>query len=52
MKAVVEIIAAVILLVSGGYLVPKAVENFKKETLMKIDNGFPPLQKFTQELQR
>lgn len=30
MKAVVEIVAAIILLASGGYLAPKAVESLKK----------------------
>lgn len=47
MKTVVEIVAAVILLASGGYLAPKAVESFKNETLMKVDKGLPSLQDFT-----
>lgn len=50
MKAVAEIVAAIILLASGGYLAPKAVENFKKEAIMKVDKGLPPLQDFTQKL--
>ena len=52
MKAVAEIVAAIILLVSSGYLAPKAIESFKKETLIKVDKGLPPLQNFTQMLQR
>ncbi len=52
MKAVAEIVAAIILLASGGYLVPKAVESFKKETLVKVDKGLSPLLNFTQNLQR
>ncbi|MCB0413121.1 MAG: hypothetical protein KDD50_02225 [Bdellovibrionales bacterium] len=51
MKAVAEIVAAIILLASGRYLAPKAVESFKKEALMKVDMGLPPLQNFTQRLQ-
>lgn len=51
MKAVAEIVAAIILLASGGYLAPKAVESFKKETLLKVDKGLPPLQNFTQKIQ-
>lgn len=50
MKAVAEIVAAIILLASGGYLVPKAVESFKKETLIKVDKGLPPLSTFTNNL--
>jgi hypothetical protein len=50
MKAVAEIVVAIILLASGGYLAPKAVESFKKEALMKVNNGIPPLQSFTQKL--
>lgn len=49
MKAVAEIVAAIILLASGGYLAPKALESFKKEALMKVDNGIPPLQNFTHQ---
>ena len=50
MKAVAEIVAAIILLVSGGYLAPKAIESFKKETLMKVDKGLSPLSTFTHNL--
>lgn len=52
MKAVAEIVAAIILLVSGGYLAPKAVESFKKETLMKVDKGLPSLHNFNKKLQK
>ena len=52
MKAVVEIVAAIILLASSGYLAPKAVERFKKETLHRINNGIPSLQNFSQKLLR
>lgn len=47
MKVVAEIIVAIILIASGGYLAPKAVESFKNETLMKVDKGLPSLQDFT-----
>ncbi len=50
MKAVAEIVAAIILLASGGYLAPKAIESFKKETLMKVHKGLPPLSTFTNNL--
>ncbi len=50
MKAVAEIVAAIILLASGGYLAPKAVEKFKKETLMKVDKGLLPLNIFSNKL--
>lgn len=50
MKAVAEIVAAVILLASGGYLAPKAIEKFKKETLIKVNKGLPPLSTFTNNL--
>lgn len=52
MKTIAEIVAAIILLASGGYLAPRAVESFKKETLVKVDKGLPPIQNFTQKLQR
>lgn len=52
MKIVAEIVAAIILLVSGGYLAPKAVESFKKEALKKVNQGLLPLQDFTKKLQR
>ena len=52
MKTVVEIVTAIILLVSGGYLAPKAVESFKKETLLKIQKGLPPLENFSQKLSK
>jgi len=50
MKAVAEIVAAIILLASGGYLAPKAVESFKKETLTKVDKGLSSLSKFSTKL--
>tara|TARA_R110000868_G_scaffold132380_6_gene343269 strand:+ start:9564 stop:9722 length:159 start_codon:yes stop_codon:yes gene_type:complete len=52
MKAVAEIVAAIILLASGGCLASKAVENFKKEALVKVNKGLPPLQNFTQTLSK
>ncbi|MCO5143071.1 MAG: hypothetical protein M9962_08280 [Oligoflexia bacterium] len=52
MKVVAEIVAAIILLASGGYLAPKAVESFKKEAIIKVNQGLPPLQSFTQKLQK
>lgn len=50
MKEVVGIIAAVILLVSGGHIVPKAIMQFKKETIKKVDRGLSPLSSFTSKL--
>ena len=50
MKAVAEIVAAIILLASGGHLAPKAVESLKKETLMKVNKGLPSLESFTKNL--
>lgn len=52
MKAVAEIVAAIIFLASGGYLVPKAVEGLKKEAIQKVYKGLPPLQNFTHKLQK
>lgn len=50
MKTVAEIVAAVILLISGGYIAPKAIQEFRKETLKKVDGGIPPLSSFTNHL--
>ena len=50
MKAVAEIVAAIILIASGGYLAPKAIESFQKETLVKVDKGLPSLQDFTRKM--
>jgi hypothetical protein len=50
MKTVAEIVAAIILLASSGYLVPKAVKIFKIETMMKVDKGLSPIQNFTNKL--
>lgn len=50
MKAVTEIVAAIILLASGGYIAPKAVESFEKEAIQKIDKGLPPLINFSRQL--
>lgn len=52
MKAVAEIVAAIILLASGGYFAPKAVESLRKEALMKVNKGLPQLQNFTQKIQK
>jgi hypothetical protein len=52
MKAVVEIVAAVILLVSGSYIAPKAIAEFKRETIRKVDKGLPPLSTFSNKLQK
>lgn len=52
MKAVAEIVATIILLASGGYLTPKAVDALKKEALMKVDKGLSPLGKFTHQLNK
>jgi hypothetical protein len=49
MKAVAEIVAAIILLASGGYLAPKAVESFKKEALTKVNKGTSTATKFYSE---
>lgn len=50
MKAVAEIVAAIFLLATGGYLAPKAVESFKIEALTKVNKGLPPLQRFTEKI--
>jgi hypothetical protein len=52
MKSVVEIVAAVILLASGGYLAPKMVSEFKKETIKKVDHGLSPLAPFASQLSK
>lgn len=50
MKAVAEIVAAIILLVSGSYIAPSLIKEFKVETIKKLDKGLPPLQGFTSKL--
>ena len=50
MKAVAEIVAAVIVLLSGSYIAPKAIQEFRNETLKKVDGGIPPLSSFTKNL--
>lgn len=50
MKAVAEIVAAIILLVSGGYIAPRAIQEFKIETIQKINKGLPSMTKFTTKL--
>ena len=52
MKAVVEIVAAVILLVSGSYIAPKIVSEFKIETIKKVDRGLSPLAPFASQLSK
>ena len=50
MKAVAEIVAAIILLVSGSYIAPSLIKEFKVETIKKLDQGLPPLQAFSSAL--
>lgn len=50
MKAIAEIVAAIILLVSGSYIAPSLIKEFKVETIKKLDQGLPPLQGFTKKL--
>ena len=50
MKAVAEIVVAIILLVSSGYLAPKAVDLFKIETIQKVNQGLPSLSGFSEKL--
>jgi len=50
MKAVAEIVAAIILLVSGSYIAPSLIKEFKVETIKKLDQGLPPLQGFANRL--
>lgn len=52
MKAVAEIVATIILLASGGYLAPKAVDLFKIETIQKVNQGLPSLSDFSERLAR
>lgn len=52
MKAIAEIVAAIILLVSGSYLVPKTIDLFKIETIEKVNQGLPPLSGFSEKLSK
>ncbi len=52
MKIVVEIVAAIVLLVSGNYLAPRLIEKFKQETIVKLDKGISSLSKFSSDLTR
>lgn len=52
MKIVAEIVAAIILLVSGSYIAPSLIKEFKLETIKKLDQGLPPLLNFSQKLQK
>lgn len=52
MKAVVEIVAAVILLASGSYIAPKMVCEFKRETINKVNHGLSPLAPFASQLSK
>ena len=50
MKIVAEIVVAIVLLVSGSYIAPNFVKEFKIETIKKLDQGLPALQNFTSKL--
>lgn len=50
MKIVAEIVAAIILLVSGSYIVPSVVKQFKAETIKNLNRGLPSIQQFTHKL--
>lgn len=50
MKAVAEILAAIILLATGSYLAPHLIKEFKTETIIKLNQGQPSLEKFSKEL--
>ncbi len=50
MKAVAEIVVAIILLVSGSYVAPNLIKEFKVETIKKLDQGLPPLLGFSSAL--
>tara|TARA_R100000656_G_scaffold74180_3_gene55144 strand:+ start:1048 stop:1209 length:162 start_codon:yes stop_codon:yes gene_type:complete len=50
MKVVAEIVAAVILLISGSYIAPKMIEKFKKETFVHIHKGLPSIEKFSRTM--
>jgi len=52
MKAVAGIVAAVILLVSGGYVAPKIISLFKIETILKVDQALSSLSDFSERLSR
>ena len=47
MKAVAEIIFAIILLVEGVNISNEALRAFRKKTLEKVYKGLPSLEKFT-----
>lgn len=50
MTSVAEIVAAIILLVSGSYIAPSLIKEFKVETIKKLDQGLPSLQRFSNSL--
>lgn len=50
MKIVAEIVMTIVLLASGAFFAPSLVNQFKVETLQKVDRGLPSLKKFTGEL--
>lgn len=52
MKIVAEIVMAILLLASGVFFAPKAVESFKIETFQKIDQGLLPLSDFSEKLSK
>lgn len=50
MKAVAEVIFAIILLVGGVKISDKALMAFRKESLEKVHKGLPSLETFTRAL--
>lgn len=52
MKAVAEIVAAIILLVSGSCITPKLIGSFKVNTFLKVNQGLSPLSDFSEKLSR
>ena len=52
MKMVAEIVTAIVLLASGAFFAPKAIESFKIETLHNVDQGLLPLSDFSEKLSK
>lgn len=50
MKIIAEIVTAIILLVSGFFMAPDLISEFRIETFKKVSEGLSPLEDFTIKL--
>jgi hypothetical protein len=50
MKAIAEIVVAVIFLASSCYLASRLINGLKKEALIKVEKGLSPLSVFANNL--